>query len=190
MLRLGRDQYAVTGFENKIPFLKNLLAALCGKPDLKFLEVGSFAGASAEWLLRNVLTHETAALTCVDIWNDRPDSAQKELILPGSEEVFYETVAPFAEKVSPIKGRSQEKLKTLKPSSFDFIFIDGSHETPDVLTDAILALSLLKTGGVMVFDDFSPNSGVFMAVNFFLEAFKNSLEVLHEEHFVAVKRIL
>jgi predicted O-methyltransferase YrrM len=37
---------------------------------------------------------------------------------------------------------------------FDFIYIDGSHESPDVLCDAVLAFKLLKLGGVMVFDDY------------------------------------
>src|SRR6185312_6234037 len=37
---------------------------------------------------------------------------------------------------------------------FDFVYIDGSHQAPDVLADAVLAFQLLKLGGVLVFDDY------------------------------------
>ena len=38
--------------------------------------------------------------------------------------------------------------------SFDFIYIDPSHQAPDILTDAVLAFKLLRLSGVMVFDDY------------------------------------
>jgi predicted O-methyltransferase YrrM len=37
---------------------------------------------------------------------------------------------------------------------FDFIYIDGSHQAPDVLVDAILSFKLLRVGGLIVFDDY------------------------------------
>lgn len=39
--------------------------------------------------------------------------------------------------------------------SMDLIYIDGSHEAPDVLSDACLAFTLLRVGGVMIFDDYT-----------------------------------
>ena len=41
-----------------------------------------------------------------------------------------------------------------KKNYFDFIYIDGSHQAPDVLCDAILGFQLLKVNGVMAFDDY------------------------------------
>ena len=37
---------------------------------------------------------------------------------------------------------------------FDWIYVDGSHEAPDVLADAVLAFMLLRPGGLLVFDDY------------------------------------
>jgi len=39
--------------------------------------------------------------------------------------------------------------------TFDFIYIDGSHYSKDVLEDAILAWRLIKPGGNIIFDDFN-----------------------------------
>ncbi len=37
---------------------------------------------------------------------------------------------------------------------FDLIYVDGSHQASDVLTDSIMAFQLLRVGGVMIFDDY------------------------------------
>jgi predicted O-methyltransferase YrrM len=39
-------------------------------------------------------------------------------------------------------------------SEFDIIFIDGSHRRDDVLIDSILAWQVLKTDGILIWDDY------------------------------------
>jgi hypothetical protein len=46
-----------------------------------------------------------------------------------------------------------------KGNYFDFIYIDGSHQAPDVLVDAVLAFKLLKVGGTLGFDDYLWSEG-------------------------------
>ncbi len=41
-----------------------------------------------------------------------------------------------------------------KQGYFDFVYIDGSHQAPDVLLDAILGFEPLRTQGIIVFDDY------------------------------------
>jgi len=181
-------QYALTGFEHKAPIFEALLKPLRGKPGLHFLEVGSFAGDSAEWFLSNILTDESATLVCIDIWNDKPDSRKPELVVPESRQAFDEKTKSFESKVIPVEGLSQEVLREFGLQEFDFVFIDGSHDLADVLTDAVLAFGLLKIGGLLVFDDYEPKMDVFVAVNFFLEAFKKNLEILYQENLVAIRK--
>ena len=38
--------------------------------------------------------------------------------------------------------------------SFDLIYIDGSHRRDDVMVDSLLAWSLLREGGFIIFDDY------------------------------------
>lgn len=42
----------------------------------------------------------------------------------------------------------------MRNERFDFIYVDGSHRSPDVIYDAILSFGLLKKGGIMIFDDY------------------------------------
>ena len=54
------------------------------------------------------------------------------------------------------RGFSGEVLRKFEcVPTFDFIYIDGSHYSKDVLEDAILAWRLTKPGGVIIFDDFN-----------------------------------
>jgi predicted O-methyltransferase YrrM len=56
------------------------------------------------------------------------------------------------------KGLSNLALSKLitegKQGYFDFIYVDGSHQAPDVLSDAVLSFTLLKRNGVIAFDDY------------------------------------
>jgi hypothetical protein len=57
------------------------------------------------------------------------------------------------------KGTSDIHLSRLiaagRKSSFDLVYVDGSHQAPDVLMDAVLGFNLLRVGGVMIFDDYT-----------------------------------
>ena len=41
-----------------------------------------------------------------------------------------------------------------KSNYFDFIYVDGSHQGPDVLFDAVMAFKLLRKNGIIAFDDY------------------------------------
>jgi predicted O-methyltransferase YrrM len=56
-----------------------------------------------------------------------------------------------------MKGVSQKSLDKLNYEGkikFDFIYIDGDHTAKGTISDAIRAFSLLKEGGIMIFDDY------------------------------------
>ena len=38
--------------------------------------------------------------------------------------------------------------------SFDLVYVDGSHLAADVLQDAVLSFRLLRSGGLLIFDDY------------------------------------
>jgi hypothetical protein len=58
--------------------------------------------------------------------------------------------------VTAYKGTSYQMLGRLiaEQQEFDFIYIDGSHTAPDVITDAVMAWGMLRKNGIMLFDDY------------------------------------
>ena len=128
------------------------LAHLKGKPNVRGLEIGCFEGQSACWWLDNILTDPTSRLTCVDPFAIPMDST----LLRYFERYFDHNVAASGagERVTKLVGSSQVILRTLPPAHFDFVYVDGSHRVGDVLQDAVLAWTVLRPGGTVMFDDY------------------------------------
>ncbi len=62
MVTMEHYDFTSDWFGGHIPTWTRLFADLAGKPNLAFLEVGSYEGRSTVWLLGNVLTHRTARI--------------------------------------------------------------------------------------------------------------------------------
>lgn len=170
-------------FTNNIPrwtkHLKNLIQK--GKKEsLNALELGSFEGRSAIWTLENILVHPNSHLTCIDSYNTAGTKRQQSL----AQQRFLKNTQSFGNKVQLIVKDTRTALKspTLLQQEFDFIYIDASRHSKNVLEDAILALPLLKVGGYMVFDDYTtskdhdyvcPKKGI----DAFLDIFHDELKV-------------
>jgi predicted O-methyltransferase YrrM len=127
-------------------------AELKGKEGIRGLEIGCFEGQSACWFLENVLTHPTSRLVCVDPFAIPMDST----LLRYFERYFDHNIAASGagDRVQKLVGSSQVVLRSLPPQSFDFVYVDGSHRVGDVMQDAVLAWTLLRSGGIVLFDDY------------------------------------
>ena len=131
------------------------------------LEVGSYEGASACYLVERIASQTPLTLHCIDTWDGgtehQPDgSAPADM--KRVEQRFHRNIQAAIQRAAhPVdlcvhKGASDVSLVRLlaegNAGSFDFIYIDGSHQAPDVLSDAVLAFKLLRVGGHLVFDDY------------------------------------
>lgn len=179
-------------FSAHIPMLERVLAPLAGKP-AHALEVGVFEGRSTVWLLDHILTHPAATLTWIDTFAGSAEHTGMNLA--ALEQRFRANVARFGVKVSGYVGKSQDVLRLLTGERFDLIYIDGSHEAPDVLADAVLAWPLLKPGGLLGFDDYTwqvfpePERCPGLAINAFLTVMRGRYEGLHRGHQVWIRKI-
>lgn len=128
----------------------------------RVLEIGSYEGASATYLIEKLATQAPLELHCVDTWKGGIE--HKEAPMSKIEIRFNNnlkaaiTSAPYPVEFHKHVGQSDDVLARLlsegKRNFFDFIYIDGSHQAPDVLCDAILSFRLLRVGGVIAFDDY------------------------------------
>ncbi len=114
-----------------------------------YLEVGSFEGQSARWMLENVLVRNGSKATCIDPWEPYGDSKQE---LNPSWDTFHSNVKPFSDRVTALRGTSRHWLRRLD-RDFDVVYIDGGHFQYEALEDCVLAWPLLKVGGYMIMDD-------------------------------------
>lgn len=129
------------------------LRHLKGQPHVRALEIGCFEGQSACWFLDNILTDPTSRLVCVD-----PFAVPMATILLRFFEAHFDhniAASGAGDRVQKLVGPSQVVVRTLQPSQFDFIYVDGSHKVGDVLQDAVLAWTVLRPGGVVMFDDYA-----------------------------------
>lgn len=130
----------------------------------RLLEVGSYEGASACYLIQQLGATKPIELYCIDTWEGGIEHQEATVGMAGVEARFDHNIqvaqaaVPHPATVTKLKGRSDRLLAQLlaegKHDYFDFIYIDGSHQAPDVLCDAVLGFRLLKVGGVMAFDDY------------------------------------
>ncbi|MCA3555461.1 class I SAM-dependent methyltransferase [Aestuariivirga sp.] len=128
----------------------------------RILEIGSYEGASACFLIDLLGQTQPLDLHCIDTWDGGIEHKNWQIDMPAVENRFRRNIqkavgrAAHPVAVRTLKGSSHLELAKLiaEANSYDFIYIDGSHQAADVLTDAVMAFRLLQTGGVMAFDDY------------------------------------
>lgn len=146
--------------------------------DLYFLEVGCYEGQASRWMLENT----NAKLTVVDTFAGGQDLPDEVKLL----DRFKENVEPFKGRIEINQGRSGHVLKDLYPDHFDFIYIDGSHLAKDVLEDAVLSFPLLRSGGIMIFDDYTWGPGLpfyerpCSGIDAFVQVYGDQIEILEK----------
>lgn len=134
----------------------------------KILEIGSYEGRSICYLIETLGNESDLEIHAIDSWQGGTDhiSLQLKTTVPMNkiEERFYlntkESISKVSKKIELLvhKGFSHKELAALLfydfEGTFDFIYVDGSHETSDTLSDCAMALHLLKKGGLMIVDDY------------------------------------
>lgn len=193
-------QFTQDWFSHNIPIWQQCLDHFVGQPDLRALEIGSWEGRSTCWLLDNILTHNTARITCIDTFEGSAEhqSGYGDGYLSTIEQRFdfNLTQTGHPEKARKLVGKSQEVLRSLIPQSYHLVYIDGSHIASDVLEDTILTWGLVQVGGIFIFDDYGfqfadtiTESPPKAAIDTFLTVFAKKVKVLHQGYQVILEKI-
>ncbi len=189
---IGEYEFTSDWFSACIPVWAQLFERL--KPE-RVLEIGSFEGRSTCHLIENCKSSKVVEIVCVDTWEggiEHDSNAMHEV-----ERRFDRNVAlackraPGAASVKKIKKRSTRALAEMVAHGealFDLVYVDGSHQAPDVLEDAVLSFQLLRVGGIMIFDDYlwqlepegrqDPLNMPKLAIDAFVNIFQRKLQVM------------
>lgn len=173
-------------FSSNIPLWKKHLNTFKGK-QLNFLEIGTFEGRSAIWLLENILVHPESKLYAVDHWKYVGEKNKNVY------NTFIKNISHFKNKVVVLKGYSKDMLRSNNLPKFDFIYIDANRHSQNVLEDAIMSFQLLKPNGIMIFDDYTHNKEHDIncprpGIDCFLNNYLNEIKILHKGWQVIIKK--
>ena len=161
----------------------------------KFLEIGSYEGMSAIWMLDNVLTHQDSRLWCIDAWAEWTGDAFSTF-------VNNIKLSGHKDKVEIIKGDSIDYVGKFPRDYFDFIYVDGNHDERAVLQDMLLSFRVLKSGGIMALDDYLlcirypesegslANKGLTkIAIDYFIGLFYDELTIIHKDYQLWIRKV-
>lgn len=135
-----------------------------------FVEVGSWAGLSAQVLFRNL--PENQVLYCVDHWKGSPNEPLKAISPEHALLTFCKNVGEWGGRIGrdviPSVGDSCVWAEIFQTAGMKFkmVFIDGDHSYQQVRKDILAWWPLLETGGILCGHDYDVFEGVNGAVNF------------------------
>lgn len=189
-------QYSFDWFTNNAHIWKKYFGKLKDKA-VNVLELGSFEGLSANWIVDNILVHPRSHLTCVDNFSTIKEQRRSRNYQPSKTfEQFVKNTQENKHKITLIRGDTRDVLKSSKmlQAKFDIIYIDAGRSSKSVLEDAILSFPLLKEGGYIVFDDYTnskrhdyacPKKGI----DAFQDIYSDELKVLNTTWQVVAKKV-
>lgn len=159
------------------------LAHQIGKPNLSFLQLGAYTGDASVWLVENILTDTTSKLIDVDTWQGSDEEAHHSMD-------FNEVFNIYKYKINKYKNIHYYKQTTMSylradTRQYEFIYIDADHTAVGVLLDAELSWDLLKSGGLLAFDDYQWNQGngelynPRSGIDTFIQRHRTELEIVH-----------
>ncbi len=147
-----------------------------------------FAGHASEWLLNNILTDQSSKLLDIDTWEGSDEHTDIDFVAIHKE--YLERVWKYP-NVYSVLADSTMYLPHLKKDYSDFIYIDGDHRALAVQEDAENAWPLLKSGGILAFDDYlwtDQSDTPKEAVDRFIAVHNEELIVLHHGYQVWVQK--
>ena len=177
--------FAKDGQEN----FENIVLPDYGGKNIRALQIGAYTGDASVWLSNNVLRGTDSVLVDVDTWEGSDEVAHHALDW-GTVESVYDAkilVARNEKKIIKVKLTSDHFFRN-NQEKFDFIYIDGDHTAYGVLKDAVNAYECLKPWGILAFDDYQwsggdgPEDRPGMAIDAFLEIYKNKIEVIIKDY--------
>jgi len=145
---------------------KNTTNGMCCKT--LCLEIGCFEGLTSNYIAERILNAD-GKLICVDPLTDNylnddlteTDIKNNETIYSyfnNQYDRFIENTKHNSNKIKLYRKLSSEVFPELLEKyseQFDLIYIDGDHRASAVYIDAINSFKLCKSGGVIIFDDYS-----------------------------------
>jgi predicted O-methyltransferase YrrM len=158
----------------------------------KILEIGCFEGLSSVFFADNFLDNQKSSLTCVDPFLTIHNNDHKQF-LNNNEEMNFDfniSVCKNSDKIIIHKITSDEFFIN-NSSTYNFIYIDGCHETEFIRRDMKNSFNILEKNGIMWMDDYGGGDGVQIrnTMNEFLQDYEGQYKLIHKSYQLAIQKI-
>lgn len=179
-------------FSDNIPIWKYIFNKNKLNDVTEILEIGSFEGMSALFLLKNF---ENSKIDCVETFKGSDEHGDISFKKVKNNFLFnlkdYEKKFHLFERESDFFFQNIDKSK----KNYDLIYIDGSHHGEQVFRDAKNCFDCLKLNGIMIFDDFlkeyynEKHENTIGGVLNFIQKYKDkiNIEFVHYQIFLKKK---
>ena len=171
---------------------RNLTNFLDNTKENKILEIGCFEGLSSVFFADNFLANETSCLTCVDPFLNINNNDHIQFLQNNEEKNFdfNVSVCKNSDKITVLKVTSDTFFET-NNNTYNFIYIDGCHETEFIKRDMENSFNCLEKNGIMWMDDYGGGDGMQIknTMDLFLEKYKGQYELIHSGYQLALKKI-
>ena len=177
-------------------FLKSAIFRLINVMDNSkenhILEIGSYEGLSSVYFADNLLDKPNSTLTCVDPFLTINNNDHRGL-LQNSEEQHFDyniSVCKNSDKISVHKITSDMFFEN-NNKTYNFIYIDGCHESDIIKKDMENSFNVLEKNGVMWMDDYGGGDGIKIknTMNAFLEKYKGQYDIIYRDYQLAIVKL-
>ena len=196
---INNKQYTKNGPGHQIKnFLKDKSFDLC-------IEIGVFEGATSNLIANHLTT--SGKLICIDplldtyIVEKLTDDAinhnnTRWKYFQGQYDRFVHNTREHLDsgRIELIRETSDKAFVELKSlTNVDFFYVDGDHRTNAVLSDGNNCLSVCKSGGYILFDDYTWKAGgdfdCGKGIDMFIDKNKDRIDVIFKTSQVLVKKL-
>jgi SAM-dependent methyltransferase len=187
------------GWNGDRPVFAELITEL--KP-AHIIEIGTWKGQSAITMAKALRDQNIPGrITCVDtwlgaleFWHELKDTADRDLLLKnGYPQIYYQFLSNVVREglqnyILPFPNTSFIASKYFKANKItaQLIYVDGSHESEDVMSDCTCYWDILEPGGIMFGDDWTWDS-VRTAAEDFARIKELPIRVVEDVHWLIKK---
>jgi len=179
----NRPSGTIGRYYNMNPSINWLAFIPIENKSIKYLEIGVADGIHLIHISESYCKHPDSKMYCVDPWQDYDEYPEYKKQQDVAWKTFNTNIAKYKiqNKCIVNRGFSDKIVPTFEDNFFDIIFVDGNHETEFVYKDGYMAFEKVKSGGFIVFDDYTifwPQTVV--GIDRFLEQYKDKIDILHK----------
>jgi len=158
---------------------------------INVLEIGCFEGLSSVFFADQLLNHPESSLTCVDPFLSIENNDHSSFLMNNEEHNFdYNIKICNNSNKIDVKKITSDAFFNKNENMFDFIYIDGCHETEYIKKDMTNSFAALKHNGIMWMDDYNGGDGIKIknTMNNFLNHHEGKYKIIHIGYQLAIRK--